>query len=82
MRTEASLEQWKTLYALAKEFKKRKPWKQLGNLDILKLSLPNAEPVYVTVMGNGGERFGFSMYIGEQGLNKLRLMVCKDEVND
>ena len=80
MRKNATKEQWKALYELGKEFKKRKPWEKLANLDIVELVPEEGETVYMTVMGDGGERYGFSMYVGEEGLNKLRLLVYGEEI--
>lgn len=80
MSTEATLEEWKKLYELAKEFKKRKPWLQLANLDIMELKLDGEETAYLTVLGDGGEIFGFSLYVGDDALNKLRMIACQEEL--
>lgn len=78
MRKEAATEEWKKLYDLAIQFKKMKPWKNMYNDEFLAISFSEEETAYFTVMGNGGMTYGFSMYMGLEGLNSLTGLMDKE----
>ena len=78
MRTEATREEWSRLYDLGKQFKALKPWEWLANNDYIAITNEQDETAYVTVMGCGGEMYGFSMYFGDEGFQSL-MMIAKGE---
>ncbi|MBP3359326.1 MAG: hypothetical protein J6N52_00605 [Clostridia bacterium] len=78
MRKEASNEKWKMLYEIASEIKEMKPWEYFWDMDIINLT---DEDVYITVLGRGGETYGVSVYEGEKGFDKFKLLVCQQELN-
>lgn len=78
-RTEPSLEQWEALYEIAGNLKKLAPWQVLADTDILVLQLPGQnEPVYCSVMGNGGISCGIAVYPGNESLVRLRRIIDHD----
>lgn len=56
------------LYDTALRFKKVKLWNKLYDTDIFAVKLSNGEIGYCCVMGNNGEYYALSLYIGEKGL--------------
>lgn len=80
--TGPSLEQWRTLYEVAGNLKKLAPWRALADMDILILQLPGrSEPVYCSVMGQGGESYGVSVYPGNESLARLQRILDRDACN-
>ncbi len=65
---------WKELYELAKEFKAMKPWTNFGNDEIVVIQPEGCETGYISIMGDGGMEYGFSLFIGERGYDELRRM--------
>ena len=80
MRKEASIEQWKELYEVAIKIKELSPWEYLWDMDIFTLILPNAnEPIYSSIMGEGGEFFGIASYFGYAPTNNFyKILENKD----
>ncbi|MDE7262928.1 MAG: hypothetical protein K2N78_12840 [Oscillospiraceae bacterium] len=78
-RTEPSLEQWEALYEVAGNLKKLAPWRALCDTDILVLQLPGqSEPVYCSVMGQGGMSYGISVYPGHESFLRLKRVIDQD----
>lgn len=76
---EPSLEQWEALYEVAGNLKKLAPWRALTDTDILVLRLPGQnEPVYCSVMGQGGMTYGISVYPGKESLVRLNRLLDQD----
>ena len=68
MRTEATLEQWKTLYELTLQLKAMEPWRFFENLDLLAVNLPDNDPVYISILGKYGLNYGINLYQGNDAL--------------
>lgn len=67
-----TMEQWSALYEVGINLKKLQPWRALRDTDILLLFLPGCEePVYCSVMGNGGENFAIGVYPGNMAFWRL-----------
>lgn len=71
MRVEATAEEWGKLYQLGIQFKNMQPWKKMGDDELIAIRFSPEETAYFSIMGNGGYMYGFSMYIGEKGLNGM-----------
>ena len=78
MRKEASMENWGKLYKVATEIKEMKPWEYFWDMDIIHL---DDEDAYISILGRGGTTYGISIYEGEVGFNKFKLLVSQDELN-
>ncbi|WP_026526390.1 DUF7309 domain-containing protein [Butyrivibrio sp. VCD2006] len=77
-REEATLEEWKQLYELAAEFKKKKPWTYLMNSDVVEVRFDEEVFGDFIILGNGGMEYGFSLYLGDEGYKQMRKMVLTD----
>lgn len=78
-RKKPSIEQWKALYEVAENLKKLAPWRALYDTDILVLQLPGRkEPVYCSVMGQGGMSFGIGIYPGHESFLRLNRIINQD----
>lgn len=74
--TEPSLEQWRTLYAAAAEFRERAPWRWFGGDELFAVEDPATGTVgYCSVMGSGGQEFGLAVFVGAEGFNSYRMLV-------
>lgn len=62
--TTASLEEWRTLYDLGKQFKTAKPWEWLWNTDIICIRYNEDEECYASILGNGGMEYGLFLTTG------------------
>lgn len=78
MRKEASIESWKKLYEIATEIKGMKPWENFWDMDIINLA---DEDVYISILGRNGETYGISVYEGENGFDKFKLLTMQQELN-
>lgn len=78
MRKEASIEKWKKLYEIATEIKEMKPWEYFWDMDIINLT---DEDAYISILGRAGETYGISVYEGEKGFDKFKLLVSQQELN-
>jgi len=78
-RKKPSIEQWEALYEVAGNLKKLAPWRALYDTDILVLQLPSwEEPIYCSVMGQGGMSFGIGIYPGNESLLRLNRIIDQD----
>lgn len=78
-RKKPSIEQWEALYEVAGNLKKLAPWRALYDTDILVLQLPGQEePVYCSVMGQGGMSFGIGIYPGHESFLRLNRIISQD----
>lgn len=78
-RKKPSIEQWESLYEVAENLKKLAPWRALYETDILVLQLPGREePVYCSVLGQGGISFGIGVYPGHESLLRLNRVINQD----
>lgn len=78
MRKEASIENWKKLYEIASAIKEIKPWEYFWDMDIIYLE---DEDVYISVLGRGGETYGISVYEGEKGFDKFKILASQQQLN-
>lgn len=78
MRKEASIEKWKNLYEIATEIKEMKPWEYFWDMDIINLT---DEDAYISILGHGGETYGISVYEGEKGFDKFKMLAAQQELN-
>ena len=78
MRKEAGIEKWKKLYEIATEIDKMKPWEYFWDMDIINLI---DEDVYISILGRGGETYGISVYEGERGFDKFKMLASQQELN-
>jgi len=68
--TEPSLEQWKDLYEVARNIRLIAPWNTLNEMNLITIMLPGREePVYCSVIGQGGECYGVGVYPGYESVN-------------
>ena len=78
-RKKPSIEQWEALYEVAENLKKLAPWRALYDTDILVLQLPGRkEPIYCSVMGQGGMSFGIGIYPGHESFLRLNRIINQD----
>lgn len=75
----ASTEQWRRLYEVAAELKRAEPWSVLWDADIVTIQLPDQEePVFCSVMGQGGACFGIGVYPGYDAFSRLHRLMSED----
>lgn len=67
------------LYELAFEYKKTKLWKHLWDTHLFAVKLSDGEIGYISIMGAAGEYCALGLYIGEKGLNSLRILMKGEE---
>ncbi len=76
---EPSKEAWSSLYAAAEEFRQLAPWRWLMNEDLIGIEDPTTGLVgYGSVLGNGGEEFGLTLFLGGEGFAGYRHMFTTD----
>ena len=67
-----SLQEWKTLYETALEFKELAPWNWMYDTDIFGVKDPvSGEIGYCCIMGAIGEYYALALYSGSEGLHGL-----------
>lgn len=63
---------WQTLYKLAEEFFKLKPWEKMYESDIFAIQSPDTGQYYfISIMGSGGETYSMAAYEGVEALEKF-----------
>jgi hypothetical protein len=68
-KSEPSLEEWKTLYNAAIEFRKIEPWEWMKETDVFGVQNPQSGEVgYCCIMGELGEVLAMALYLGTEGL--------------
>jgi hypothetical protein len=68
-KSEPSLEEWKTLYNAALEFRKIEPWEWMKETDVFSVQNPQSGEVgYCCIMGELGEVLAMAVYLGTEGL--------------
>lgn len=73
---EPTLEQGRTLYAAAEEFRRLGPWAWMANEDLFAVEQPaTGEVGYCSVMGAGGEEFGLAIFLGAEGFAVYRRLM-------
>lgn len=81
MRQEATIEAWRELYQLATKIKELKPWEQFWDMDLIAiLDKDEEEPVFISVLGRGGECYGLSVYEGYHGLNDFLMLAMQESL--
>ncbi len=82
MRKEATLEQWKLLYAAATRIKALKPWEKFWDLDLIGIRYGAEEDtVFFSILGRGGDCYGISVYEGYKGLNSFLMLTMQESMN-
>lgn len=72
MKDVITLEQWERLFLLGKRFKDMKAWKKFSYFNLFAVEIEGIDTAYFTIMGSDENKFGFSMYLGENGLNSIK----------
>lgn len=62
------------LYELAFEYKKRKLWKILWDLQLFGVKLSDDRIGYISIMGAAGEHCALGLYVGEEGMESFRTL--------
>ena len=60
------------LYELAFEYKKRKLWKILWDLQLFGVKLSDDRIGYISIMGAAGEHCALGLYVGDEGMESFR----------
>ncbi|MEH2944608.1 hypothetical protein VSQ32_17580 [Lachnospiraceae bacterium KK002] len=60
------------LYELAFEYKKRKLWKILWDLQLFGVKLSDGRIGYISIMGAAGEHCALGLYVGDEGMESFR----------
>lgn len=82
MRTEASIEQWRTLYETATNIKELKPWEKFWDMDLIGIrDGAEEDTVFFSILGRGGECFGITVYEGYEGLNSFLMLAMQQSMN-
>lgn len=83
MRTEASLEEWKSLYEVSTRVKALEPWKQFSDMDIIGIRTGEEEEntVFYTILGQGGSCYGIAIYEGYEAFNSLLMLFMQEKLN-
>lgn len=72
---------WSTLYSLAKDIQKLKPWEIFMELDIFPVSVPSfKEPFFCAFLGNESNQKGIMVYPGYQALDGLWRFVKSEQM--
>lgn len=80
-KSEPSLEEWKTLYDAAIEFRKIEPWEWMKETDVFGVQNPqNGEVGYCCIMGELGEVLAMAVYLGTEGLQGY-MKILKGQIN-
>ena len=78
-----SLPEWRKLYESAMEFKKLGPWEWMHDSDIFGVKNPaNGEIGYCCIMGNLGEHYALSVYLGTEGLEGYFSLLNNEGLED
>lgn len=81
MRIEASIEQWRELYEITIELAAMEPWNYLWDTDLVAVKKSQEEePVFLSVMGKGGECYGVGAYVGLNGLRDFDMIARSSEL--
>ena len=80
MRDEASPKQWERLYEVTCNLKALEPWKYFWDTQLVAIFLQDSEePVFVSIMGCGGNCYGVSVYEGLEGLRDFDMIASTEE---
>lgn len=72
-----TLDEWRRLYAAAREFSELAPWEWMYDSDLFGVKNPeDGEIGYCCVLGNRAECLGLTMYCGSEGLECYRKTVA------
>jgi hypothetical protein len=75
--------QWQELYEAAMAFQQAAPWDWMANEDIFAVVSPlSGEIGYCSILGNGGQEFGLSIFLGDAGLRRLVALIEEQEEDD
>ncbi len=78
---EPALEEWKTLYDAAIEFRKIEPWEWMKETEVFGVQNPqNGEVGYCCIMGELGEVLAMAVYLGTEGLQGY-MKIQKGQIN-
>lgn len=82
MRTEASIEQWRTLYEAATNIKELKPWEKFWDMDLIGIrDGAEEDTVFFSILGRGGDCYGITVYEGYEGLNSFLMLAMQQSMN-
>ncbi len=69
---EPTIEEWRSLYDAAREFKQSAPWEWLMNEDVFGVRDPESGEIgWCVVLGAGRELFGLGIYLGDHGFDLM-----------
>lgn len=72
-------DEWEQLYEAAIDFKKSKCWEWMYDDEVFGVKDPESgEIAYCCIMGNAGEHFGITAYLGSEGLEGLLRILYGD----
>lgn len=78
-RKEASIEEWRELYSYATKLREMEPWNDFWDVELVSLQFSkDEEPVFISILGRGGNCFGISCYQGLAGLNDFIMLTQQD----
>lgn len=80
-RKEASIEEWRELYDCTTTLREIEPWNDFWDVELVSLQFSeDEEPIFISILGRGGNCFGISCYLGLAGLNDFIMLVQQDEL--
>lgn len=82
MRKDATIKEWKQLYELTTRIKELEPWKNFWDLDIIGIQEGAEEDTaFISILGKGGDCYGFSIYEGYDGFNDFLMLTMQEKMN-
>lgn len=82
MRTEATLDQWKSLYEVATRIKEQKPWEKFWDMDLIGIrNGAEEDTVFYSILGRGGDCYGITVYEGYDSFNDFLMMTMQEKLN-
>ena len=74
-----SLDEWKRLYQVAVKFRDTECWNWMSDIDIFGVeNIDTHEIGYCCIVGNAGQMYGVSIYIGDEGLKSYMGTLYQD----
>jgi len=74
---------WRRLYAAADQIMRLAPWRWLLETDVFGVQFPGTDEIgYVSIMGNIGEHYAVSVYLGDEALTKFWDIESAPQIED